>query len=493
MEQNEDCMRCQELLPWYVNDQIDAIEKRFVATHMASCTECRNQFELWSQIAQDTQRQVTIAPTFMPLLHSWTELKAKIPTTVPITKGTIVVNTPRAAKRPAAEPNPTPLRRAIPVLAATLLVAILSVVLFTVNHQRQAEHHATTASTAPTVAPSPLPCTNKANFPANASINKVAVVSATEAWAVGHIWDANGTTAPQTLIMHYQHCLWSPLAAAIPAADLYDIAMVSANEGWAVGATVKLDGDLRYSGNAFFVLHDVGGQWQRQDIAVGDTVLDAKIQLLPSGEGWILVDNGDQHTVAGGPNYTYTLLHHQSGSWTPILLSFKTKTTMLADIAAPSSGECWLVGQDINTGEAVLAHNKQGSWTTISNTSLDGTLYSIGFDSPTDGWAAGSFLAHYDGTNWVPQKVPAIPSSWQNEGLDTSVHNFFGMTMLSAAEGWAFTNLNSPARAASPKMLHYVNGQWQWVEVALNFTEIDKLVAASPTDGWAIGVRSVPY
>lgn len=41
---------CQELLPWYVNGTLSAVEHEAVARHVEHCTECRDDIELLEQM-----------------------------------------------------------------------------------------------------------------------------------------------------------------------------------------------------------------------------------------------------------------------------------------------------------------------------------------------------------------------------------------------------------------------------------------------------------
>jgi photosystem II stability/assembly factor-like uncharacterized protein len=61
--------------------------------------------------------------------------------------------------------------------------------------------------------------------PTSSPLNKIAMASASEGWAVG-----NGG-----IILHYINGAWQ--AVNVPTGpDFFSIAMVSANEGWAFGA-----------------------------------------------------------------------------------------------------------------------------------------------------------------------------------------------------------------------------------------------------------------
>ena len=73
--------------------------------------------------------------------------------------------------------------------------------------------------------------------PTSNSLHSVAMVSASDGWAVGGC----GT------ILHYTGSQWAQVNSPT-CSDLYSVAMVSASDGWAVG-------------DSGTILHYTGGQW----------------------------------------------------------------------------------------------------------------------------------------------------------------------------------------------------------------------------------------
>ncbi|MDI6839776.1 MAG: hypothetical protein QMD71_02800 [bacterium] len=71
---------------------------------------------------------------------------------------------------------------------------------------------------------------------------------------------------------------------------------------------------------------------------------------------------------------------------------------MFAAVYFVSSIDGWIVGYDIN-GDGVMLHYDGDSWNEVSNP-IEGSLSSICFTSPTDGWAVGKEIVHWDGNEW---------------------------------------------------------------------------------------------
>ena len=97
-------------------------------------------------------------------------------------------------------------------------------------------------------------------------------------------------------------------------------------------------------------------------------------------------------------------------------------------------------------------------------------ITAIAVHSPTDIWALGNIIEHYDGSTW--QTIPDQPGP----GLLRSV------SMPSATDGWAVGGDSGRA-----DIHRFSGGRWQQVDsptdAALWAISID-----SPTDGWAAGV-----
>lgn len=130
---------------------------------------------------------------------------------------------------------------------------------------------------------------------ANDRLLGLAMVSASEGWAVGY--DPGGTrvhhTGPQQgLIVHYHNGVWQPQSAFASPSDnaffyLSAIAMVSASEGWAVG-------------QEGVIVHYLNGAWTKVQSPTHQAL--QSITMTSPAEGWAVGDNG-------------TILHYLHGVW----------------------------------------------------------------------------------------------------------------------------------------------------------------------------------
>jgi hypothetical protein len=190
----------------------------------------------------------------------------------------------------------------------------------------------------------------------------------------------------------------------------------------------------------------------------------------------------------------------------------------LTSISMVSASEGWAVGgqhwntdgNDNGSGTTVLYHYKNSRWTPIyipisDSAIFDGSypmLQAVSMLSPTDGWAAGSFVKgstkafflHYDGDSWnevdpvVPHSEPRVPAF-----VDLS-----DLQMVSARVGWAASGGNTQDGGSA--LLRYTGSAWVSVPVddprcfetmlpapqnyTCRFIGLDMI---SPEEGWAVG------
>jgi hypothetical protein len=175
--------------------------------------------------------------------------------------------------------------RALPAIAATLLVVALAGAIFgLLGGSRRPQH-----GVAPTPRPSGCnPTTISASFPAHfLSINRV-MVSPEDAWLLG----------PNSVVYHYSRCAWRQVPVAFPGFNLTDIVMTSPVDGWISGTDD--------TGTQAIVLHLVGGNWVRVP-NLGNSAAD-------SAQGRYAMETGKQprvivtgNKVQGHGNFTSTL------------------------------------------------------------------------------------------------------------------------------------------------------------------------------------------
>ncbi len=113
---------------------------------------------------------------------------------------------------------------------------------------------------------------NVTSSPTNAALYSVAMLSATDGWAVGEV----GT------ILHWNGSSWS-LVSGPNSCKLRSVAMVSAGNGWVVG------GDNSCS-QPSVILHWDGGSWSEVDSPVSQTL--NSVTMISANEGWAVGEAG---------------------------------------------------------------------------------------------------------------------------------------------------------------------------------------------------------
>ncbi len=206
----------------------------------------------------------------------------------------------------------------------------------------------------------------------------------------------------------------------------------------------------------------------------------------------------------------------------------------LAAIGMSSETDGWAIGQVMgqNGGSSedpgYVLHYIDGRWAQVRNTPLKAGINAIKMLSPTDGWAIGNHVYHYDGVSWREVSLPvatqfnaiaavsptdiwiAGDGTWPGapDGSATILHydgttwtrqatprlsDYFSITslsMVSPSEGWAVGSaMVDGSKGYYPPtgaILHYANGTWRLAKTLPNM-ELQTVSMGSATDGWAGG------
>ena len=206
-----------------------------------------------------------------------------------------------------------------------------------------------------------------------AFITDVAVVTASDVWAVGYVTDPSD----ESVILHYAGDEWTRVKS--PAGvRLYSIAVVSADSIWAGGGGGTI---LHYGGG--------GAEWEQVG-ASGFGGATQEIAMLPTGEGWAI------GYEAGGPRY----LHCED-----------KKTWHLETLPTTNSlyGLCALAPDDIwtswggGTSAVHFLHWDGSVWSDTAQFSNMSHINKIYAKNKSDVWAieTGTGIFHYDGSSWT--------------------------------------------------------------------------------------------
>ena len=214
----------------------------------------------------------------------------------------------------------------------------------------------------------------------------------------------------------------------------------------------------------------------------------ASISMVSPTEGWalgqILKAPDGQRSLS-----EVTLYHLLNGAWTPVYVPTSANfgdggvSGFNGTISMDSATDGWAVAHNFNRF-SVLLHYTNGAWTQVTAPDL-WTVQALG---PKSVWAITGLydgrptgLAHYDGSAWTPQALPAAATA-QTGGV-VAFH------MLSDAEGWALAIPNG----STYKMLRFAGGAWTVHSSfsAGEFSDFSAFAMVSSSEGWALGQKIV--
>lgn len=259
-----------------------------------------------------------------------------------------------------------------------------------------------------------------AQSPTTHGLNDVAMVSATEGWAVGR----NGT------ILHYQNGEWKQHPSPT-SEELLGIDMLSSNLGWIAGRHATV---LQYDGTVWQVVPVPTGQ----DLHVVEAVTPTDVwiggyacmvHLSPSG--WQAIPGEWSvygiHMLSSAEGWQVgswgRIFYYSSGQW---IRTGSPTDRHLTGLDLLSASEGWAVGYDWEISHSgFLLQLTSGGWQSASCPTNPG-LWDVDMLSSHDGWAVGEqgTILYKETAGW--QSVPSPTSNTLR-----SVH------MLSHSEGWA--------------------------------------------------------
>jgi hypothetical protein len=175
----------------------------------------------------------------------------------------------------------------------------------------------------------------------------VAAVSASDVWAVGYYGATGGFFKP--LAEHWDGSSWTPMFPPAPGthdAELTGVAAVSASDVWAVGSYFAADGHKET-----FIEHWTGSTWTPALLppnpGVGDNRLTG-VAAVSASDVWAV------GYYAPSANLTHTFMEHWDGSsWTAVFPPNPiADTSVLNGVAALPSGKVWAVGAFSSTASS---------------------------------------------------------------------------------------------------------------------------------------------
>lgn len=291
---------------------------------------------------------------------------------------------------------------------------------------------ATTSGCGFTVVPSPNASTLRN------SLNAVAVLSATDAWAVGS-YATEGNTFTATLIQHWDGASWrvipSPNRLTTPNKNtinaLNGVTAIAPDDIWAVGYSASLDAPYQT-----LTLHWNGKGWSIID-SPNSTAgpYNALNAVTASGPDDVWAAGGAPYGFEGGRRPISSqspglLLHWDGRSWSTVTPPPAGQFGTRSGLVAVSRTDVWAVGE----GDPWHWDGARWSIPDIGAQLSRG----VGAAGPAAVWAAGSYTGgSSEGGAYGPFPTGErwAGSSWQSSAASSlGIGEFYGVTARSASD-----------------------------------------------------------
>lgn len=320
--------------------------------------------------------------------------------TAPSVSLTSTVPTATSQSTPVRAPTAMPSSTATPILFPTPTPTSLPTSVHTYRWECWSEGHSVSCP-----------------YDSSLSLQQMAFVSDTEAWAVGN----------DGYIARWDGFTWTQIESPIDQ-SMNDVTFLSPDDGWAVGEGGLI---LRWDGSVWSVVRD----FQPPLAGSGDFLIWNAVGFSAPDDGWVV---GYTSTEGG---LGLDAMHWNGTMWeglpTPPLFCHNC---VLSDVVALSRQDAWMVGE--SSGGLTL-HWDGVSWHAVPNPFSPlhlgrCWLHSISALSPDDVWVAGmrlmgagwsdtGLVLHWNGAEWLNAQLPE--TGWISSIL-----------MLSEEDGWVGGN-----------------------------------------------------
>ena len=312
---------------------------------------------------------------------------------------------------------------------------------------------------------------NAVTSPVAYPLTSVAMLSASDGWAVGYEgYNPNGTLAG-SVILRWNAGIWNEWGSDFSSDPLWSVTTVSDSDGW-------------ISGNLGVIKRWNGTAWNSVQNPIGATDLFSVAMVSPEN-GWAV--GGDDLMCFGSGTINGAILRWDGSAWTGLQLT----DISLRLVAMLSATDGWAVGYKCHhyffePGHIPMAYNASfimhwngTNWNEASSPNSINTLNSISMLSATNGWAVGwanydSSILHWNGSTWSLVNSP-------------SYCNLKSVAMVSANEGWIVGRQLNTSSCSQTSVILYWNGNI-WSEVISPVSSgLNSVTMISANEGWAVG------
>lgn len=301
--------------------------------------------------------------------------------------------------------------------------------------------------------------------PSQTRLHASVAISATDVWAVGGFNDDTSTLAE-----HWNGSTWQVVATPNPPqsnASLKTVSAVSSTDVWATGATA-----LGAHASSVFIEHWNGTKWS---IVASPSVGQSHLNSI------VAISSTDVYAVG---DYTAidcslsTLVEHWDGTKWSIIPTAAPCETPLTGVSASSASDVWVIGSVGNMQPTAFTEHFNGHTWRIVPSPASPAIAAVVDLSPTNVWAVGEDISHWNGTSW---KVVATvkPGS-----------HLSAITGVSATDVWAvgYTYVGN----SYPKTFaeHFNGTAWSVVPTpnpSSNFNLLDGVSSTASGHVYAVG------
>jgi hypothetical protein len=328
------------------------------------------------------------------------------------------------------------------------------------------------------------------------SLGAVAGDVPSDLWAVGAYTDPTSSLG-QTLAEHWNGSTWrvvpSPNVPSVNSA-LSAVAVLSATDAWAVGSSGFAISDSLQT----LIEHWNGTSWHIvASPSPGPLSFLTGVTALSASNVWAAGVTGTDSS-----SNELTLIEHWDGSTWRVVPSPNraVPTNYLAGISAVSASDIWAVGRS-TLAQSLTEHWNGTSWSIIASPNVGSdtnVLWSVAVVASTDVWAVGTaasgavgqtLIEHWNGTSW--SLVPGANPNPQSSVLSGVA------TLPGASQPWAVGNLGTTSGYA-PLTERWTGSAWVNVRAPApatfagltGVTALRDAQAHGGADVWAVGYSS---
>jgi hypothetical protein len=356
----------------------------------------------------------------------------------------------------------------------------------------------------------PSPDVEPNNNGAQARLQAVAAATANDVWAVGYHstpgFPADIVEVRRPLVMHWDGTTWKIVPSPDPSTNghLEGVAVVSATDIWAVGGYVKQSSSQdNPDGTAeLLLLHWDGRSWSQVAGPHIDGVSNTLygVAAVSANDVWAVGGTGD---LGGNP----IAVHWDGKAWShvPSPTTGAHNGTWLSAVTALSADDVWAVGGAQGSPFVVHWDGKAWSWIGSPSESAEGQLFYGGLNgvvglSPAELWAVGGFDSGTPGASddtiimrygQVPCYSPTVtrtPSRTPTPSRTATITSTF--TAIPTGTPFGLYAPHTPVTLPPGQTVQAACGTWT-VFTGSNFNaqniQIGGMSAASADDIWAVG------